>query len=95
MFCVGVLCYVMLCCAVPRRAGVWDLVAGVPDSHDNNFSAGDATPDGSTIYLATSSGLFTQLDTRANSASTSTSTQQQLMIANRCVCCGVCPVLCT
>lgn len=62
--------------------GVWDVVGGVPDDYDEcNWSAGDATLDGSTVYLATSAGQFKLMDTRApdNTA------PPHLIIANRLV----------
>lgn len=61
-------------------AGVWDLVGGVPDDYDEcNWSAGDATTDGSTVYLATSAGHFKLMDTRASN----TTAGPNIIIANR------------
>lgn len=63
------------------ETGVWGIVGGVPDDLDEcNWSAGDATPDGSTVFLATSEGQFSLMDTRtANSSSVA----PHLTIANR------------
>lgn len=68
------------CCCM--CAGVWGIVGGVPDDLDEcNWSAGDATPDGSTVFLATSAGQLSLMDTRtANSSSAA----PHLTISNRC-----------
>lgn len=69
------------CCCCCMCAGVWGIVGGVPHDLDEcNWSAGDATPDGSTVFLATSAGQFSLMDTRtANSSSAA----PHLTIANR------------
>lgn len=66
------------CCC--DYAGVWHLVPGVPgDPEENNWSAGDVTPDGAVIYLATSSGQLNIVDTRCCQAVNS-----GVLISTRC-----------
>jgi hypothetical protein len=63
---------VNLCAA----AGVWGLLPGVPQD-DNNWSAGDVSADGAVLYLATSDGGLSIVDSRCNSSGGS------VVIANR------------
>lgn len=68
----------VVCAAV--CPGVWQLVGGVPDDADeSNWSAGDASPDGTAIYLATSAGQFRLMDTRCDNSAAG----PPLVIANR------------
>jgi hypothetical protein len=54
------------------------LVPGVPED-DNNWSAGDVSADGAVLYLATSDGGLSIVDSRSNSSSSGGSA----VIANR------------
>jgi hypothetical protein len=58
---------------------VWGLLPGVPDD-DNNWSAGDVTADGAVLYLATSDGGLSIVDSRNSSSSSGGNT---VIIANR------------
>jgi hypothetical protein len=57
---------------------VWGLVPGIPED-DNNWSAGDVSADGAVLYLATSDGGLSIVDSRSNSSSIGGS----VVIANR------------